>query len=246
MFRNKNVIIATLIAMPSTPKPTARLIWTTEEGRKEKLVKAGDVVTIGRGDNNTIVINSPKISRNHARIEWIGEQVTVRDLGSSNGTFVNGQRVESMPFTLKDGDELRFERLLFKFEGTAIARKVQDVFGMETVPAENSSHTSAKAHLEVISGFDKGLIYTILNDTVTIGRASMQASWELCLNDGAVSRPHATIEKRGSSYYLIDLGSANGTTVNDLFVIEPVLLTDGDEIGLGGSRLIIHIPKMKT
>jgi pSer/pThr/pTyr-binding forkhead associated (FHA) protein len=246
MVRYKNVIIATLVAMPSTPKPTARLIWTTEEGCKEKLLHAGDVVTIGRGDNNTIVINSPKISRNHARIEWVGEQVTVRDLGSSNGTFVNGERVENMPFTLKDGDELKLERLSFKYEGTAIARKVQDAFGMETVAAENSSHTTSRAQLEVISGLDKGMICTILSDTVTIGRASMQASWELCLNDGTVSRPHATVEKRGSSYYLIDLGSANGTTVNDLFVIEPILLVDGDEIGLGGSRLIIHIPKTKT
>ena len=61
------------------------------------------------------------------------------------------------------------------------------------------------------------------------------------MNDGTVSRPHATIEKRGSSYYLVDLGSANGTRVNELFVIEPVLLADGDEIALGETRLIFHV-----
>lgn len=235
-----------VVAMPTTPTPTARLTWTTADGLQDKLLKAGEVVTIGRGDNNTIVINSPKVSRNHARIEWSGEHFVVRDLGSSNGTFVNGQRVESMPFALKDGDELMLERLPFKFEATAIARKVQDAFGMETVPAEDHSASPSKAYLEVISGPDKGMILSILGESVTIGRTSKKASWEMCLNDGTVSRPHATVEKRGSSYYLIDLGSANGTTVNDLFVIEPILLSEGDEIGLGGSRLVIHLPKLQT
>jgi pSer/pThr/pTyr-binding forkhead associated (FHA) protein len=232
--------------MPTTPLPTARLIWTTSNGLDEELFKAGDVVTIGRGDDNTIVITSPKVSRKHARIEWSGEHFTIRDLGSSNGTFVNGQRVENMPFTLKDGDDLMLEQLHFKFEASAIARKVQDAFGMETVQAKRGSAGARKATLEVIIGSDKGMVCPILGDSVTIGRASKQANWELCLHDGAVSRPHASVEKRGSSYYLIDLGSANGTTVNDLFVIEPVLLSDGDEVGLGESRLVIHLPITQT
>lgn len=232
--------------MSTTPLPTARLTWTNENGPQERHIKASDVITIGRGDNNSIVINSPKVSRNHARIEWNGEHFTVSDLGSSNGTFVNGQRVSCMPFTLKDGDTLMLERLVFRFEAIAIARKVQNSFGMDTVPGEARSATKPKAYLEVSCGADQGMICPISGDSVTIGRMSKQATWELCLNDGTVSRPHATIEKRGSSYYLVDLGSANGTTVNDLFVIEPVLLSEGDEIGLGGTRLIIHLPTGKT
>ncbi|OGO61906.1 MAG: hypothetical protein A2029_12865 [Chloroflexi bacterium RBG_19FT_COMBO_47_9] len=232
--------------MPTSQKPTARLVWMTAEGLQEKLLRADDVVTIGRGENNIIIINSPKISRNHARIEWGGEHFLVRDLGSSNGTFVNGQRVENMPFALKDGDDLMLERLSFKFEAAAIARKMQDAFGMETVPAEKSSTDNQKAYLEVVSGPDIGMVYPVSGESVTMGRTSKKAIWELCLNDGTVSRPHATVEKRGSSYYLVDLGSVNGTTINGLFVIEPILLNDGDKIGLGESRLVFHLPKTQA
>ena len=227
--------------MTNSLNPVARLTWSTLDGPQEKIFKAGDVVTIGRGDNNSIVINSPKISRNHASIEWSGERFVVRDLKSSNGTFVNGQRVESMPFVLRDGDELMLERLPFKFEATAIAWNAQDAFVMETVPVEKSGMGNPKASLEIISGPDLGKLFIISGESVSIGRISRKATWDVLLNDGTVSRPHATIEKRGSSYYLVDLGSANGTRVNELFVIEPVVLADGDEIALGETRLIFHV-----
>jgi pSer/pThr/pTyr-binding forkhead associated (FHA) protein len=218
-------------------QPVSRLIWNSGMGIQEHLLKPGDVVTIGRGENNQIVINSPKISRNHARIEWSGERFTIRDLGSSNGTFINGQRVESMPFPLKDGDEITLERFPIKFEAAAIARVVQDIFGMATVPAVGRFHEAPKVFLKVIAGPDIGQEFEIVGEVLTIGRVSKMASWEVCLNDRTVSRPHSRIEKNGSSYFLIDLGSANGTTVNGLFAIEPVMLNEGDVIGIGETRL---------
>lgn len=232
--------------MLTSQKPLARLIWKTLDGAQEKLLKVGDTVTIGRGDNNTIVINSPKVSRNHAVIEWNGERFVVRDLRSSNGTFVNGERVTNMPYPLKHGDELMFERMPFKFDTTVIARSVQDVFAMETVPAKSSGKGANQASLVVISGPDNGKVFFISSESITIGRISRQTAWDVSLNDGTVSRPHAAIEKRGSSYYLVDLGSANGTLVNDHFVIEPILLAEGDEVGLGESRLVIHLPNANT
>ncbi len=48
--------------------------------------------TIGRSPSNDVVINDPEISRRHAQIVQEGSQFTVEDLGSTNGTFVNGQR----------------------------------------------------------------------------------------------------------------------------------------------------------
>ena len=54
-------------------------------------------------------------------------------------------------------------------------------------------------------------------------------------NDSNVSRYHAEIEERGGDYWLIDLGSSNGTTVNGKKVDGEVRLNDGDKIVLGGS-----------
>jgi adenylate cyclase len=64
--------------------------------------------TIGRSEDNTFVISDRWISRNHAMLQWMetGEFYLI-DLGSRNGTFVNGRRV-SIPVTLQNGDQLTF------------------------------------------------------------------------------------------------------------------------------------------
>jgi len=92
-------------------QPIARLLWRTDTGNQELLIGQDDVVTIGRGDMNTIVIDSPRVSRNHARIEWGGDAFTVLDLRSSNGTYVNGQRLEYLPYRLNNGDYIFLERI---------------------------------------------------------------------------------------------------------------------------------------
>ena len=62
--------------------------------------------SIGRSDDSTIVLVDPSVSRAHAIIEIVDRRARVADLGSTNGTFVNGRRVSAA--ALSDGDELRF------------------------------------------------------------------------------------------------------------------------------------------
>lgn len=52
-----------------------------------------DSITIGRDINNEIVINDPEVSRNHCRFTRTAGGYTLEDLGSTNGTFINGQRL---------------------------------------------------------------------------------------------------------------------------------------------------------
>jgi len=65
---------------------------------------------IGRAPDAHVRIRSPKVSRQHARVVVDGDTVTVEDLGSKNGTFVNGRSVEG-PTPLAHGDELRLGQL---------------------------------------------------------------------------------------------------------------------------------------
>jgi hypothetical protein len=74
------------------------------------------------------------------------------------------------------------------------------------------------------------------DESVTIGRALDNA---ICLQDDTnVSRYHAEIVKRGEAFYVTDLGSSNGTTVNDVRVDLERQLRDGDRVGIGGSTII--------
>jgi DNA-binding response OmpR family regulator len=63
-------------------------------------------VTIGRGADCEIVLPERPISRHHARIERRNQGYVLIDLGSRNGTHVNGQEVKE-PYLLQDGDEIQ-------------------------------------------------------------------------------------------------------------------------------------------
>jgi hypothetical protein len=62
-----------------------------------------DTITIGRDITNDIVINDPEISRHHSRLVYTPSGYTIEDLRSTNGTFVNRQRL-SGPYQLTSGD----------------------------------------------------------------------------------------------------------------------------------------------
>jgi len=63
------------------------------------------ITSIGRHDDCVIRIKSSQVSRRHCEIFEVAEKLTVRDVGSSNGTFVNGKRVSGQQ-VLKVGDEV--------------------------------------------------------------------------------------------------------------------------------------------
>ncbi len=73
---------------------------------------AKDEVSLGRGEENDLVIPHPSVSRSHALIRQRGRDYEVSDLGSTNGTFVNNQRVNGS-MVLEDGAELRLGEVAF-------------------------------------------------------------------------------------------------------------------------------------
>jgi pSer/pThr/pTyr-binding forkhead associated (FHA) protein len=76
-----------------------------------------DWMVIGRGRTADLVLSDPTISRAHAAIGYEQGDFFVQDLGSTNGTRVNGKREPRT--SLRDGDELQLGKLLLRFTGTA-------------------------------------------------------------------------------------------------------------------------------
>jgi predicted component of type VI protein secretion system len=88
-------------------------VWRPD-GRE--LVNLGaERVTIGRAETNPVVVSTdPELSRLHAVLEPVGSGWCIRDLASSNGTFVNGERVWT-DRPLRHGDEIRLGRTRLVF-----------------------------------------------------------------------------------------------------------------------------------
>lgn len=69
---------------------------------------------IGRSDESDIVLNDPSVSRAHAVVEIVAGQAMLRDLESTNGTYLNGRRIRAE--RLRDGDELQLGNTHLRFE----------------------------------------------------------------------------------------------------------------------------------
>jgi DNA-binding winged helix-turn-helix (wHTH) protein len=91
------------------PLATARLII---DNRDVMLMEGANV--IGRAPDATISIDARGVSRHHARVLFADGEATLEDLGSKNGTHVNGNRVTA-PVHLSDGDEIRLGAISVRF-----------------------------------------------------------------------------------------------------------------------------------
>lgn len=86
--------------------------WVMWEAGQVRLAKGDNL--LGRGRRVTVWLDSPTISRRHARIVVSGLHATVEDLGSRNGTFVRGEKVTSA-VPIQDGDEIRLGSVVLRY-----------------------------------------------------------------------------------------------------------------------------------
>jgi DNA-binding winged helix-turn-helix (wHTH) protein len=90
-------------AFETPPAPPCQ--WKLIHQDREIRLQAGENV-LGRSGEGVIVLDSPTISRNHARLTISGGRASIEDLGSKNGTWIGTNPVTG-PAAVKDGDELR-------------------------------------------------------------------------------------------------------------------------------------------
>ncbi|MCD4752178.1 MAG: FHA domain-containing protein, partial [Anaerolineaceae bacterium] len=89
-------------------------------------------VTIGRGTDNMISFEHPLVSRYHAVIERMGTRTRITDLHSSNGVYINGQKVETQSW-LKQGDSIKIGPYLIGFTGNELRPSAEQSYNIDVV-----------------------------------------------------------------------------------------------------------------
>jgi pSer/pThr/pTyr-binding forkhead associated (FHA) protein len=209
-------------------------------GGKAFALEAGRTAMVGRSRQCQIPIEDDTVSSNHARIEINAQtqRIVVTDLNSSNGTFVNGSRINSAQAQV--GDTLRF--------GTA---EFQLITGSMPAGVGGARPSGPVNHGWMLSGFDPAgrALQFELRPPAPNGRAAEGATWtvgrdrnraQFVIDDDSVSGAHAQIiydARQGLT--LRDLGSTNGTRVDGTKLGKSVVaLSDtGQEIAFGAAKL---------
>ncbi len=111
-------------------KMKALLALVAEGSRVFYIRKAGDNpsdnICIGRAKRNDVLLKDSTVSSVHARIELVGERLHLTDLKSSNGTWVNKERLGSESVPLMSGDCVRFgARVLYYLSGERLAQLLE-------------------------------------------------------------------------------------------------------------------------
>ncbi|MGD8902237.1 MAG: FHA domain-containing protein [Anaerolineae bacterium] len=169
--------------MANTRQAEATLIISRGPGAGGRFHIGTAPAIIGRQDQCEVQVQDTWVSRQHARIVWTGETYVVEDLGSTNGTFVNGQRVVGSR-TLRSGDHLQLGdqvELLFQLQVPTVMHEEPALNGMAPAPRSDASPPPAQAPLgdrkrrrtwiwvSVISGLlvvliAAGVAYSLLSD----------------------------------------------------------------------------------
>lgn len=150
-------------------------------------------IKIGRDSSNDIQINEPRISRNHAVITDLGDGFfEIKDLGSTNGTFVNGERITSKKIRIDDKVE--------------VASSLVNWF-----PAFSKSGSSQPGSNIMEEPYAK------ICKTISIGSSRQN---DIVISESFISNHHAKISLlKNGDYFIEDLASSNGTYVNGSKVI---------------------------
>lgn len=193
------------------------------------------ITTIGRSSDNQIVLNDDLVSRHHVKLEWVEGITYVTDLGSGNGTLVNGTETEPrVPLPLKEGAIISIGNFTLTLRlsppsgkaPTPIAKDKTVIFTGETpafMPnvAPNLIITTPQGERE----------FSLTQDTLTIGR---DAANDITIDNQAVSRHHAKLQRTPQGYEITDLGSTNGLTFESTLTPRK-LLANGDILWISES-----------
>lgn len=221
----------------------ARLILSLKGRELDKFLLGKGKVVIGRTPDCDIKIDNPAISRKHASIEFANGEYMITDLGSSNGTHLNGELL-SGPGRLKAGDVIglaKFE-LIFQDAPQEQIEKMMGGMDMEATmmvdsdqmasvfqsPPDATPGSSGPRKLVVLKGEADVRELVIERDVITIGKDSR---CNLTIKGFFLDKIEATLTEKQGKYFLTPLGGS--VKINERKVDKETILKVGDTFAIG-------------
>jgi len=213
------------------------------------------MINIGRSKENDIIIDNVAVSRRHAQIELKeGKSYVLRDLRSSNGTFLNGVQIDANDHELVDGDVIGIAKFEILVKGLTqppkAAPKVPtqgDIEGTVIYEAPRSKLSSEPAAipepkvfhwpiLTAIKGPSKGKEFKITKEITTMGKGLLH---DIPVEGWFVSSRHAKIRRHGDRFYISHQGGfLSSTKVNGIQIKKDHILKNKDEIEIGNGTFV--------
>src|SRR5258706_2964772 len=123
-------------------------------GPSGRIVLGPAEITVGRLSSNQLMVSDPKASSRHATISPAGQGYRITDLGSTNGTFVNEQRLSpNTPLTLNPGDRIRIGDTTFTYEVAGAVPFAPTVYGS---PGQGQAYDPTVAAASPYSQYEAG------------------------------------------------------------------------------------------
>jgi ABC-type multidrug transport system ATPase subunit/pSer/pThr/pTyr-binding forkhead associated (FHA) protein len=223
------------------PQPRFTLVMDEGPTPGQEFQLTQDNIILGRetGPDVDYAISSPTISRRHACITRKGQQYFLMDLGSSNGTFLNGERLGGEPRPLDSGDRIQL--------GSSVTLTYRSIGAADPTRAAQHDDTPLAAtvmgdlgdllppttppQLIVIVAGDPPNTYNLTRDTFTIGRAEDN---DIIINAKTVSRHHARLELAPGGYQFVVLPEAsNPVLFEGRSLTKPHLMRHNDILRIG-------------
>jgi pSer/pThr/pTyr-binding forkhead associated (FHA) protein len=184
----------------------------------------GTILTIGRSPASDIVLADPEISRSHAIVELRTDGVWVKDLGSGNGTHIDGQRITSRLW--ESGQTLQLGRAQFELRrgdnpapaiGQRAAESDRATGEQETaqrvIDRKETPANSLRIAWHIKTPLKAGKEHAITVPTGTSLTVGRDPKSDIVLDDPSVSRRHTKIITHPDGARVQDLNSQNGTTI---------------------------------